>query len=280
MKPVRIGLLGLGRWGRVWRNVLARTAGFELAALCDPLLAAGDDAGSLPLFPRAEDLFACDALDAVLIATPPQTHRELVRAALAAGRHVLCEKPLALSSAVCLELAALAERLERVLLVNCTPVYLDEVRAAGAWIRRLDVRQVTALRTSSRRPAHTVAPLWDLAVHDLAVFWSWFGRLPDSGRVMPLGPDRWRWEGDFPDGPRLQVEVGYGALPGRELRIVRGESVTVLEQQQTDPEPLQSVLRHFANCLGGMARPLTGGTCAAAVARVLEGLETSGPGTA
>lgn len=52
----------------------------------------------LHFYKTAEEVFADSSIEAVLIATPPETHRELAVAALAAGKHVLLEKPMALTT--------------------------------------------------------------------------------------------------------------------------------------------------------------------------------------
>jgi predicted dehydrogenase len=100
-----------------------QAAGFEVAALV------GRDARRTRAraeafgVPRAitayEEALALPGLDAVVVATPPATHRGYVLQALAAGRHVLCEKPMALDSAEAREMLAAAQAAGRVhMLVN------------------------------------------------------------------------------------------------------------------------------------------------------------------
>src|SRR4051812_657582 len=60
-------------------------------------------------FASYEELLADDAVHVVHLATPNRLHHSQVKQALAAGKHVVCEKPLAMSSAETAELAALAE---------------------------------------------------------------------------------------------------------------------------------------------------------------------------
>jgi predicted dehydrogenase len=126
--PVRIGVIGLGFAGRTHVRAIqsARRDGLPvvLAALADlnPTARRPDPApagnlglatGSEPLFDpstarlfeRAEDLLDCPGLDAVVIASPTDTHAPLAARALERGLHVLVEKPVALTTA---EVAALA----------------------------------------------------------------------------------------------------------------------------------------------------------------------------
>jgi predicted dehydrogenase len=68
-------------------------------------------------------------VDVLVVATPPAGHADIVRAALSAGKHVFCEKPLATTSREALELAELAERQQRVLVVDHVLRYNPLLRA-------------------------------------------------------------------------------------------------------------------------------------------------------
>jgi predicted dehydrogenase len=98
--PLRLALVGLGRMGRFHLAALQGVDGLEVAVLAEPSTAAMAEAATLaPDAARYESVteaLAHPGLEACLIATPTPTHPELVRLALDAGLHVLCEKPLAL----------------------------------------------------------------------------------------------------------------------------------------------------------------------------------------
>ncbi|WP_186204456.1 Gfo/Idh/MocA family oxidoreductase [Burkholderia gladioli] len=103
---VRVGIAGLGRLGRRHAENLAhRVAGAELAAACSPLgeeLAWARDALGVPrLYEDFEALVADPALDALWLVTPSSLHAQQIIAALRAGKHVFCEKPLSLDIAEC-----------------------------------------------------------------------------------------------------------------------------------------------------------------------------------
>ena len=94
---VRIGVAGLGTIGRVHAgNLRGRIPGACLARVADTVEDALTLAAGVPGSTAYDDLLADPRVDAVLIATPPSTHAEMVRQAAAAGKHVFCEKPLAL----------------------------------------------------------------------------------------------------------------------------------------------------------------------------------------
>ncbi len=107
--PLRIGIIGAGG---VTRSIhlpgFALCPDAQIVAVCDPDAEAARSIGVANTFARPEALLASD-VDAVVIATPNDTHREIALAAVAAGKHVLCEKPLALNAADAREMAAAAE---------------------------------------------------------------------------------------------------------------------------------------------------------------------------
>lgn len=97
--PARIGLIGCGRAAeRIYLPAFARVAAARLAAVADPSaerrrIVAG--AAGVPGFAAVDEMVSGCGLDAVIVATPPETHRPLVETALARGLAVLVEKPLA-----------------------------------------------------------------------------------------------------------------------------------------------------------------------------------------
>jgi predicted dehydrogenase len=138
-KPVRIGLAGAGGATRaIHIPGFRRLEGVELAAVCDPDPAAAAATGVPIIHPNHEALAADPTLDAVVVAAPNHLHREIALAALAHGKHVLCEKPLALNLAEAMEMTASAEASGLVHMTaftyQFTPAfrYLHHLAATGA----------------------------------------------------------------------------------------------------------------------------------------------------
>jgi len=98
--PVKLALVGLGRMGSVHAKALAGLADIDVVAAADT--SSDARAAAAALFPKAEmftepsDAFEFDGVEACLLATPTPLHPAQVRAAIASGLHVLCEKPLSL----------------------------------------------------------------------------------------------------------------------------------------------------------------------------------------
>jgi inositol 2-dehydrogenase len=98
--PLRVAQVGLGRIGAFHANTLARRVPQgELAMVADADAARAEATGSrfgVPWSARYEDVLSERTIDAVLIATPTPLHPEMVEGAADAGKHIFCEKPLAL----------------------------------------------------------------------------------------------------------------------------------------------------------------------------------------
>src|SRR3954464_8189124 len=111
--PIRAGILGTGWAAGRHAEALRRLPGVELAAVAgrDPAGAAAfaERCGVASARPSAAALFEDPSIDAVHVCTVNAVHAEQARNALAAGKHVLCEKPLGVSAAEPGELVALAE---------------------------------------------------------------------------------------------------------------------------------------------------------------------------
>jgi predicted dehydrogenase len=197
VNTVRTAVVGLGGWGpNLARNVESCPA-TELAVLCeqDPARLASVAAR----YPGAqkttalEEVLADPTIEAVVLATPAGLHEEHAHAALDAGKHVLVEKPLALSVAGGRALADHAARAGRILMAGHTFLYNGAVLAAreqivsGALGR---VYCVMAERLSLGKVREDVNAMWNLAPHDFSILNHWFGGVPvrvraTGGRFLP-----------------------------------------------------------------------------------------------
>jgi predicted dehydrogenase len=134
-KPLRIGALGAGGFGLFALQQFLQVPGVELLAMAgthrEPALAMMRRFGVSDVVDEAVLLADAD-VDLVYIATPPFLHYTQARAALMAGKHVICEKPLALTVAEADELVTLARAKDLLCIANLmqryNPLY-DAVRA-------------------------------------------------------------------------------------------------------------------------------------------------------
>ncbi|RYU15086.1 Gfo/Idh/MocA family protein [Nocardioides iriomotensis] len=132
MTDLGVGLVGAGRFATFIAEAAADLPGLAWRGVADPDAAAAEVLATrlaVPTVAEWRDLLDDPAVDAVVIASPPATHAEIVRAAIESGRHVFCEKPLATGAAEALELARLADREQRALVVDHVLRYNPLLRA-------------------------------------------------------------------------------------------------------------------------------------------------------
>lgn len=185
---IKIAVIGVGRWGvHLLRNFLEHPD-VSVAAVVDPnpeRLAAVKQKFNLDntviLTTQWHELKHLPGLQAVVIATPAITHYSLIADALRWGYHVLAEKPLTLDPTECQELCQLAEQLNLILMVDHTYLFHPVVERGQTVVQagKLgDLRYGYASRTHLGPVRQDVDALWDLAIHDIAIFNNWLGQIP------------------------------------------------------------------------------------------------------
>jgi len=174
--PIGLAVIGAGYWGpNLVRTALA-TRAFHLKWLCDLDLDRANAVLGYHTIVRATSCFDAVLDDAevaaVAIATPAATHYELVSAALAAGKHVLVEKPLTASAGEAEKLIALAQDAQLALMCDHTYCYTSAVARVREMIRGGELGElqfVDSVRINLGLVQPDVDVLWDLAPHDLSI---------------------------------------------------------------------------------------------------------------
>ena len=174
-KP-RVGLVGYGYWGpNLLRNLVSQ-GGCEVIGVVDSNPAAAKKVRDLypqiPVFDQLSDCLSQQKPDAMVIATPPATHKELAIQCIEANAHVLVEKPLALSVSDCDAILAAAERKKRTVMVDHTFVFHPAVQRISAEVTRGNLGELlyydsVRVNLGGFQPKTNV--LWDLAPHDLSI---------------------------------------------------------------------------------------------------------------
>jgi myo-inositol 2-dehydrogenase / D-chiro-inositol 1-dehydrogenase len=173
--PLGFGLIGFGAWGRFHADAIAKTDGASLKAIAarsDASRRAAQDA-----FPHAEiygdyrELLARPDIEVVDVVVPSYLHHEIASAALAAGKHLLLEKPMALSLRECDDLIALARKHDRIFAVG------HELRLSSLWGKAKELiasgfigEPKYALIELSRRPYRLGSENWR---YDITRVGSW-----------------------------------------------------------------------------------------------------------
>ena len=180
---IRVGVAGLGHWGPNLARNFDDLA--ELAWLCDLSEEQREVFGAR--YPHArvtadfDELLADADLDAVVIATPVPTHYPLARRALAAGKHVLVEKPPAMRAAEMKELCAVAKEAGRILLPGHLLLYHPAVTKVKELVDSGELGEVLCIYGNRQNLGiirNDENALWSLGVHDLSVILHLVGEEP------------------------------------------------------------------------------------------------------
>lgn len=170
---MKVAVLGSGYWGR---NLVRNFAELGvLAMVCDPSEEARENAGKMaPRIDLASDPAQAwvSKVDGIVIATPASTHFELARQSLMAGKHVFCEKPLALDYDQGAELVKMARDRRLILMVGHVLEYhpavaeLMNVVESG---RLGKIQYIYSNRLSFGKVRREENILWSFAPHDIAI---------------------------------------------------------------------------------------------------------------
>lgn len=167
MTKLRIAVIGAGRLGGFHAQKLARRDDVELVAVVDPVPENRDRlAAECHTEPRADYRDLLGRLDAAVIAAPTSLHHRIAREFLAAGIHLLVEKPLCTTRAEADELLALARRRKVVLQVGHVERFNPAFRAAAPHLGA--PKYIEAVRTSPFTFRSTdVGVVLDVMIHDI-----------------------------------------------------------------------------------------------------------------
>ena len=186
-RPVRFGLVGTGHWAQITHApALASTDGIDFAAVWGRNVAAAAELADRYHANTYHDISAFLAdVDAVAFAVPPGVQAPIAVRAAEAGKHLLLEKPIAISAADADALAGAVEQAGIASVVFFTArfqadvrAWLSEVTASGRWAGGCAVWLGSALRAGN--PFNTPwrrdkGGLWDLAPHLISLLWASLG---------------------------------------------------------------------------------------------------------
>lgn len=235
---LNIGVVGLGRWGPNHVRNFDALKNCAVTAVVDPVEAnrsrIASAYGDIDCLTAHEDLLSRDDVDAVIVATPTETHYKIVKDALEAGKHVLCEKPLTSASEHAWELVELAKAKGVQLIVGHVFLFNPGIAYLGQAVRQSTagpVYYMSSVRTNLGPFRADVNAAWDLASHDIYIFNSILGQRPVS--VSAVGGSYLRQPVEdivfltlqYPDGVLGHVHVSW--LDPKKVR-----KITIVAEKQ------------------------------------------------
>ena len=173
---VTVAVVGAGNWGKNHIRTFANLSSARLKYVYDMngqrLAAAAKAFPSVTIIENYESVLSDAEIEGVIIASSASSHYELGKKALLAGKDVLIEKPLTLSSGDALDLVQTARKLERVLMVGHLLLYHPAVRKLKELIESGELGEIYYIY-SQRLNLGTIRRdenvLWSLAPHDISV---------------------------------------------------------------------------------------------------------------
>lgn len=316
MSVPKVAVFGCGHWGKnLVRNFNSLGA---LAAVADLSPAgratAAQVAPGIPVHDNLDAILADREIAGVVVATPAETHAEIVGRALTAGKDVLCEKPLALRYEDAKRVNDLAHANERILMVGHILEYHPAIKRLQELIvdgQLGKIRYIYSNRTNLGKVRREENILWSFAPHDIAVILRLVGALPfqviaaGGTYVQPNIADVTITHLQFDNGVAAHVFVSW-LNPFKEQKLVvvgskrmatfddvrrelqlheqhvdlkDGEPVPVKGEGMTIPydaaEPLRLECEAFLSSIVTRKAPLTDGASALQVLRVLQAAQRS-----
>ncbi|NJN49473.1 MAG: Gfo/Idh/MocA family oxidoreductase [Alkalinema sp. RL_2_19] len=294
-RPIGTAVLGLGRWGVHWLRNFAHHPAANVVAIADSC--AENLAKAHTIVPDYAGYSTTDwqaaiaqpGVEAVVVVTPAVTHFELITTALELGLHVLVEKPITVTTAEARLACELADRQQRVLMVDHTYLFNPVVQRGQTAVAALgDVRYAYGTRSHLGPVRQDVDVMWDLALHDLVILNHWLGRSPIAVQAKGQGwlqPDRaladtvwaeltypqglqatmhWSWANSDKQrrlglvgsqGTLIFDELGTETLVLQQGELARrGDRFNPMHQQRqvldyVPQEPLANACQHFIDCV-------------------------------
>ena len=166
-KKVNVCVIGCGRAGMIHaRNYNGGVRGAVLAALCDPseenLAAAAEETGVQKTYRDWRDVMKDPDIDAVVVVTPTQFHRDVVVSAAEAGKHVFCEKPMASDEKECDEMIAACEKAGVKLQLGFMRRFDKSFRRGKQMLEMGTVGPVTMIKSNTYGPSEPKAWMYDV----------------------------------------------------------------------------------------------------------------------
>lgn len=237
LETVGVAIIGCGYWGMNYVRILSELPDARVVAVCEQrperLQEVAKRFPGVHLTTEIEDAASQPGVDAVVVCTEATTHFRITQGLLAAGKHILVEKPLTTSSADAEELIRLASSKSVILMVGHTFVFNSGIRKVKEYIQRGNgpVYYIHARRTNLGPIRRDVNALWDLAPHDIAIFNFLLDSTPQwvsavGGRVLRnCREDVGFISLGYPDNILGHIHVSWADPDkAREVVVVKGDS--------------------------------------------------------
>lgn len=247
-------LIGCGYWGQNWAKTLSKMS--ELSAICEPSTALrvrlAETFPQIAIYADLNEALQHPGIEAVVIATPVPTHREVARQCLLSGKSVLVEKPLTLDPDEAHELVKLADGCGLILAVGHLLLYQPALIALKALMdagELGDILSVQCTRVNLGKVRNEENIWWSFAPHDLSILSLLLGeplRLKSASKLNIL--QRARLEDTVyasfstPSGRQASVHVSWmSPIKRHETVVIGSKRMAIFEDTLPAEQKLQLI---------------------------------------
>lgn len=245
-------MIGCGDWGRNHARVLSELG--VLAAVADenPERRAAAEAQFGCPSTHLEGLISDPDIDGVVLALPPTLHPDVALKVIAAGKHLLVEKPMAMTAARAGEIVAAADAAGVVAMTGHILRFHPGFEALEAAVRAGElgaIRYVHSTRLGLGKFFAETDVMWDIAPHDLSLLLAIVGETPVEGHLEGVSgitdvPDFAHIHLTFPSGARSHTFVSrLSPLRERRFTVIGDKAMAVLDDIEP-PEKKLAIYRH------------------------------------
>jgi predicted dehydrogenase len=248
-RKVGVAVIGLDEWRPNLLRVLGDNLDVQVRWICDVdfsrLAKCRHRHPAARVTTRLGRILDDPGVEAVVFATPVETHYRLAMRALAAGKHVFVRSPLATSAELADDLATLAHERRRIVMSGHTSPYSAPVRALGRIIdagKLGDISFISSRRMNLGLDHRVGSVIWDLGADDFSILLYWLREMPAS--VRAVGRDSvFRGIDDvafvtmrFASGIVVNLELSWLAPSNLSRTVIVGSERTVIyEAGRSEP---------------------------------------------
>jgi len=206
VRETRLGLIGVGPWGRNYVRTIQAIDQTKLTAVVSGNPATPELAGpTCSIYTTWQDLLESEAVDGIIVATPPSTHATIAEAAVYRRCPILVEKPVALNLED-------ADRLVKLAAANAAIVHVDHTDLRNPALNALrhfiagpaDIRRLRGAWSNQGPLRPDIRGLWDYGAHAIAVCLDLMGARPDNVGAT--------WSANSSAGELADVRLGWGEV--------------------------------------------------------------------
>lgn len=186
-----IGLIGYGYWGPNLLRNFAKTEGCLVKYCCDKEQSRLNEVNkiypSIVTTTNANDLFEDDELDAIIVATPTETHYDLASRAIKSGKDVLIEKPMTTTLKEAKSLSRLSKKHKKIVMVDHIFMFNPAVRKVKELVdggTLGEIMYIDSIRANLGVFQEKVNAIYDLATHDFSIIQYLFDKKPKAVRAF------------------------------------------------------------------------------------------------